>query len=659
MSYPIHKISGGSRSVVTRTEEGFLGLGAYNSGIGQSLRRAADTLNLIWEGEALRRRPCCAPLLQVSAPVYGLFFYGDDLLIHAGEQLLRYTGSGEPTILFSGMNPAPSRSVLRHQQVEERRCADNTANGWYRRRFEADLLFICDGKNYWFYDGEAVHSCADEDWEGERLAENSCFYGTVPETMVAKLPEGGGDVDPRGDNLLSRFRTESFYVDATETKSFLLNAPLSAIQDGIPMELRLRDDTGLWRTVNCIENYSYVALPEGTRFETNLSFSAGMTMTLNEEERITALKTGNRQIAADGMDNLMITYAVRKDYPNTLAGATVMGLYGPDGSNSVLFLGGSAQTPGVDHFSAPDDFLCFYESCYEQLGNRDTPITGYCPLKDGRLAVLKNDPGESAVYFRSHRTVEVGVTMAGEHYLVDAYPAVAGAAVEGCLSSDTVGRAGNEPCFLTGRGIYTVKTVSDELINLNETILRSRAVNPLLKEWDLSGARATNWRDLYLLFLGSTALITDGRTDGEGSYRFLQWQLPISVTAAVAKNDTLYLAGPEGILYQMNEAQTEAFPAYWQTTALEEQDGLKMIFQRMELLITPGFQTEASFCLLRNGKEYWPRFLKPVSGKRPCWVPIASRFGSANDLALRFSFPENPEFRLWGLRIVYRKGSKR
>ncbi len=664
MSYPFHKISGGGGTVVTRTEQGFQGLDTGGGGIGRSMSRAADNLNLVWEGEALRRRPHCTPWFQVDQPVYGIYIYREQLLVHAGNRLLRYLKSEpfgyDPIVVYTAMNEAPSRGIIRRQKVEERCCEICEPDNWVRRTFEKELLFICDGKNFLFYDGLEIHSCIDDYWGAEELPEMACFYSTVPQTVVAKLPNtGGGDVDPRGDNRLSQFRTESFYVDE-ETRSFILNCPLSAINTKMPFEFRLRDNDGIWRAVSGFGEVLFKADPAGTFFETNIPFSGGMTISIDHSGRVVAYGTGENTIALDGMDNFTITYGVKKERPDAIGCATAMGLFGPEGGNNVLFLGGSPQTPGVDYFSAPDDFLCFYETSYEQLGNINQPITGYCPLKDGRLAVLKNDPGESAVYYRDHKVVELGKTLAGDPYRVDAYPSVAGAAVEGCLRSATVGWAGNEPCFLTAGGIYTVRTVSDELINLNETVLRSRSVEELLGMLDKDSAYAVNWKEYYLLFFGSDVLITDGRIDNEGNYRFMRWEVPLSVISSNRDKGILYLGGENGWIYRMgNNLEEESFSAYWQTPAIEESNGLKMLFHRLELLITPAREQDTSFQLIRDGREGSPRLLKMKKILQTQWIPIASRFGRANTLALRLFFPQDPAFRLWGLRLVYRKGKNR
>ncbi len=661
MSYPIHKLTGGGGTVVTRTEREFMGLDTGGCGVNRPWSRAADTLNLIWDGEALRRRPGCAPFLEVGQPIYGLFCYGNQLIVHAGELLISYFryAPTSGTVLYDKMNCAYSNGVLRHQRVEERHCGDGTANGWERRIFEEEFLFLCDGQNYLFYDGETVRSCTDVNW-GNAPGQSDYYYATVPHTTVAKLPaEGSGDVDPRGDNLLSQFRTESFYLDNTAVNSLMLNCPLNAINQRIPLELRVRDHSGAWRQVACVPSYRFQSEPSGTRLTADLNLSAGIALNLDEEDRVVGLGSGSAYLAADGMDNLTVTYGVQKDYPEALVGATAIGFYGPDGGNSVLFMGGSEKTPGIDHFSAPGDLLCFYETAWEQLGNRDTPITGYCPLKDGRLAVLKNDPRDSNVFFRSHRLVEVGSNLAGEPYQVDAYPSVAGASVDGCINSHTVGWAGNEPCFMAQSGIYTVKSVSDELINLNETVLRSRTVEPYFNNATFSDICAVNWKGLYLLFLKETVLVTDGRSDGEGGYRFMRWELPLPFQAVVATEDALYLGCYNGSIYRISEGAGEEFEAYWQTPALEENSGLAMIFHRLELLLTAPDNTEGTFTLLRNGSEYASRTFRLWKGVKGQWCPIATRFGRCNHLAVRLQFPDVPHYKLWGLRLIYRKGRRR
>lgn len=684
MSHPIHRAAGSAPARTVQTETGFWGLDLASAALGRAFSRAADTENLIWEGEALRARPGYRELASFGARINGIFFYDDTLLIHAGSCLYRQDAAfeSEPELLYSKMNDAPSQGVLRRQTVVARLCENQYLYAWRREQISGSFLFISDGLHYLFYDGTAVRPVADEYWGQAVLplvSEGICpvYYATVPFTAVAKLPAAGtGDIDPRGANRLSQFRCESFYIDDTApVTDYILSCPFGAYLEGIPVELQIRGEEGSWRNVNIESRIDVLRSGELTKLSlVAAAVQGGMKFSVDSDGRIVNLGVGIHQVANDGMDNVRLTYAVITDPPDALTGATVQGLYGADGADDVLFLGGSAAAPGEDAFSARNDFFCFYESSFERLGSSQTPVTGYCRLSDGRLAVLKDDPDGSAVFFRSHTVVTLGATQSGEAYQADAYPSRAGAAVDGCRTPFSTGIAGNEPCFLAKTGIYSVRSVSNELTNLNETVERSAPVQPLLEELDAADARSVCWRRYYLLCFGKIALITDGKRDSAGSYRFLKWRFSHAMSALAQSRGQLYLGSTEGKLYLLEETGTDAslpFEAFWQTPLLEEKSSRRLLLRKIYAAATPGFGAvlqarleqeggtlgTVSIALGRPDFACWDFGAVSFDGSgRPRWFSLPGRSHAADAFSMLFSLPKSEQFLLWGVRMIYEKG---
>lgn len=677
MSYPIHKVSGGSAARTVRTENGFWGLELAESALNRAFSRAVDTENLLWEGEALRVRPGYQLFAALEGRINGIFHYKGYLVVHAGNSLYRLIDGQEPEKLEATLDDQPSFGVVRYQTAVRRRCTDPTLCQWERETLTGDLLFISTGYNFVFYDGTAVRSVADDCWgigvsSLIEAGSYQSYFATVPFTAVAKDPlTGVGDVDPRGDNRLSQFRCESFYVGGTAVSSFPLNCGASVYNTDTPAEVQLRDSTGTWRCL-CSSSIAPTFSAGATKLTTP-SLQAGMAMT-GSGATVTQLGSGTLTLANDGMDNVRITYGVLKEEPLALIRAKAQGLYGADGADNVLFLGGSDQAPGEDAFSARDDFFCFYETSVEHLGSSITPVTGYCRLSDGRLAVLKNDPDGGAVFFRSHTTVSLGTTQSGEPYQVDAFPSVAGAAVEGCVSPQSVGFAGNEPCFLAASGLYSVRSVSNELTNLNETVRRSGAVDPLIKTLAAEDARSIRWQGYYLITFGPIALITDGKRDSNGSLRFLKWRFAHGVTALGQREDRLYFGDENGNLYLFGEGTDDAgtaFSAWWQTPLLEESNGHRMILRRMWAAVSPGYGASVSAVLYRDNCPMTQRELAlhladfgdwdfgnvTFDGSDTVrWIPLNRRSAAADAFSVRLELSAAADLRLWGFRMTYEKG---
>ena len=680
MSYPLHKVPGGSAARTVRTETGFWGLDLSMGASDGSFSRASDTENLIWKEEALAVRPGYRQIAALSGRINGFFPYEDCLVVHAGTRLYQVKEGEEPIVLYEAMADAPSHGVVRHQTLTRRRCLTPFSCQWVHENITGDFLFIHDGAHYLFYDGIRVRSVADSIWNADLFALHAEgiypeFFATVPFTAVAKRPDSGGDVDPRGDNRLSQFRCESFCISGEEdVKSFRLNCLVSDYNDNMAPEVQLRDIEGIWRCLAGID-IKMVAERESqlARIEMS-SIRAGTSFKLSNIGVIVGFGTGDYVFADDGMDNVRITYGVLKEEPEALNGATAFGLYGADGADDVLFLGGSAIAPGEDAFSAPNDFFCFYSTAVERLGGDKTPVTGYCRLSDGRLAVLKNDPNGSTVFFRDHQLVEFGQTQSGERYRVDAYPSKTGAAVEGCLSPHALGIAGNEPCFLAKSGLYGVRSVSDELTNLNETVRRSMPIDALLTRLDPQKARAIRWNNYFLLAFEDTVFLTDGRRDNQGQLRFLKWSLAHKITALGKKDGDLYLGDAEGRLFHFGESTDDAgtpIRAFWKTPIIEDKSGRKMLLRRLWAAVEPGEDTELSVRLYRDHTPMKPKTLdlhcldfaaldfgnfsfEGCRGMR--WVPLCREALSAHHLSTVVDLSHAGTLTLWGFRMIYEKG---
>ena len=170
-------------TTVSRMYSGFRGVDFRGEEI--NLTRSPDSLN-VWkdykEIDSIRTRPGMELKVSFDAPIYGLFFYKGNMIVHSGTKLYRVV-NGSKTVLFSGAKEAASDSFIYE-------------NIWYFK----------DGKNYLRYDGATI----------------SEVVGYVPTTSIARKPAGGGTMY-EDVNMLSSRRINSFLADG-ESKEFFLDA---------------------------------------------------------------------------------------------------------------------------------------------------------------------------------------------------------------------------------------------------------------------------------------------------------------------------------------------------------------------------------------------------------------------------------------------------
>ena len=168
----VRRIYGGFRGVDFRGEE-------------ISLQRSPDSLNM-WRcyktAQGIRTRPGLSLHTAFSQPVYGIYGFGSDLLVHSGEKLYRLTGK-EAQVLGEGLKAGKS-------------CGFSYGDKW----------FFLDGAHYLCYDGQTL----------------APVEGYIPTTTMGRAPAGSGTV-LEDVNLLSDYRINTFLGDG-ESKEFHLDA---------------------------------------------------------------------------------------------------------------------------------------------------------------------------------------------------------------------------------------------------------------------------------------------------------------------------------------------------------------------------------------------------------------------------------------------------
>lgn len=147
-----------------------------------NLVRSPDSLN-VWkdykETESIRTRPGMKHHYG-SEHIYGIFFFKDFMIVHAGQKLSKVSG-GEATELWTGVNEIQSQAFV----------------------FE-DLWYFKDGKHYLQYDGTTIKE----------------VEGYVPTTTIARKPMGGG-TKYEDVNMMSDYRKNSFLADGASFSFFL------------------------------------------------------------------------------------------------------------------------------------------------------------------------------------------------------------------------------------------------------------------------------------------------------------------------------------------------------------------------------------------------------------------------------------------------------
>ena len=191
--------------IVSRVYGGFRGVDFRGEEI--NLVRSPDALN-VWKDyrntDSIRTRPGMEMRLSFPAPVYGVFFYKDSMMVHSGKNLYKVNGNVN-TVIFSDMKEAVSSSFL------------------YK-----DVWYIKDGKNYLQFDGVSIKA----------------VEGYVPTTTIARKPAGGG-TQYEDVNMIQARRINSFLSDGESVEYYLDSKNIDS--DFLPV-VKINDKTAATST---------------------------------------------------------------------------------------------------------------------------------------------------------------------------------------------------------------------------------------------------------------------------------------------------------------------------------------------------------------------------------------------------------------------------
>ena len=189
----------GTGDLITRVYSNFRGVDFRGEEV--NLARSPDSVNM-WKDytktESVRSRPGLERVVSFydedsgsGEKVYGMYFFGDSMIVHADVRLYKIDSKGTKTPLYFTMKKAKSNFFV-----------------------FADKLYIMDGENYLVYDGETVKSVEPY----------------IPTTSIGRAPNGGGTVH-EDVNLLTKWRRNTFAGDG-ESKFYYLDTKDIPIGEG-------------------------------------------------------------------------------------------------------------------------------------------------------------------------------------------------------------------------------------------------------------------------------------------------------------------------------------------------------------------------------------------------------------------------------------------
>lgn len=377
--------------------------------------------------------------------------------------------------------------------------ANTKGTGFFMRKADKGYLWFTDGMEYYYYDGTTCGAVSD--------------IATRPKVLISRNPTGGGTLFDSA-NLLTGKKTVSFLGNDTDKVYYLPYTALESID-----EVRVRNSSGVYEVTT-----AYTAdLANGT-----VTFSAVHVPIVT------------------GQDNVEIDFTkTTAGYKDRIAKCTVSAIYGYNALNRV-FISGNSDYKDYDWYSEIYDPTYFADTSYSIVGTADTAIMGYSKIGE-YLAIIKEDNAQDTTIF-----LRKGGLSDSEIY----FQTVQGVVGVGAVSKHCFYSLGDEPLFLTRRGIYAVTStlLSYERVVKNRSY---RVDKKLCAEENLKDAVACEWNGYYIVAVNGHAYVLDGRhksttgKDSEYAYEAYYWDnIPAVCFLSVAGE--LYFGTADGRVCKFN-----------------------------------------------------------------------------------------------------------
>ena len=537
---------------ITRIYSNFRGVDFRGNEI--NLVRSPDCLN-VWkdyrETESIRTRPSVDIYCPFTDAVYGIFFYGEEMLVHSGGTLykLKY---GKKTALYSGLRWDTSNSFI----------YDN-------------IFYFKDGLHYLQYDGETIKD----------------VVGYIPTTTIARKPMGGG-TKYEDVNMLSAYRKNSFLADGVSF-SFFLDV-MNIDEDYVPevtvknkkvfYEVTCRyadDDTEhkvpYFTKTNTVLEFFADTVDRATENEVGNTFTGETVYCYDEESyccfvysdaiaspeeyevdyeqgKITFSYLPPDSPLTDGQDNVVVKFkkAVPK-YEECIEKCTMLQVF-----DNRVFFSGNPDYPNMVWNSSLNDPSYVSDLDYYKEGMDNAAVKGLVAGNNALWVFREPSDANTTVFYHTP-------SIDDEYGKV--YPSAHSSITTGCI-----GKAINfndDIVFFSERGMEGINgdVTTEQAIAHRSSLVDRKLINEIG-----GGMVLAEWEGYLLVFTGRSVYLADSRAmfqnENHYEYEWFYWQIEQSVICATVKDGVLYLGTSDGIYHIHRENKSDVW-SYW-TTPLDK-----------------------------------------------------------------------------------------
>ena len=496
--------------VVSRIYSGFRGCDFR--GLEVNLLRSPDCLN-VWkdytETESIRTRPGLELDTSFTDTVYGVFFYGGEMLVHSGTKLYKVV-DGVKTELYTGLREAVSNSFIYD-----------------------DVFYFKDGLHYLKYDGTKIGD----------------VVGYIPTTTIARKPMGGGS-KYEDVNMLSDYRKNGFLADGVSFSYFL---DVKNIDDDYIPEVNVDGEV-----VEYTSTEVRTETVDGKEVEVTYC-KLGDTDVYKvfwADGKIEFINTPPDAPLTDGQDNVVIKFkkVVVDDqgvprYKDIISKCTMLQVF-----DNRVFFSGNPNHPNMVWNSSLNDPSYVSDLDYYREGMDSAAVKGMVAGNNALWVFREPSDANTTVFYHTP-------SLDDEYGKI--YPSSHSSITTGCI-----GKAINfndDIVFFSDRGMEGINgdVTTEQAVAHRSSMVDSKLISePNYKDMVLA-----EWEGYLFVFIGNKAYLADSRArfqvDNHLEYEWFAWQMEHDVVCATVKDGVLYIGTSDGV-YTLTDTEADV-ESYWTT----------------------------------------------------------------------------------------------
>ena len=521
--------------------------------------RSPHAVNLISDtGGFPEKRLGWRTLINLGGRINGIYHYkgivgeGDDervaecFIIHSGDKIYKWSGSGEATELLSGINDEKSTA-----------------------RLFKNALFILTGREFLSFDGEKCTRVEDGEsayapttWKGRGVA-------FLADDNTGEWNSGDAGQMYQYINIAGQKRKNTFRIDNDWTyaqRYIFLDGKIRhgtrLVMTYIPTGEKLLDiiapegddkvtyeePQGFWTYSSGTTSTRPANVDIGCSWASGLGTRAAKTLGLAEGGVIAGVmkpsKIEGYVEPAEGEDNFCVEYVAEAGISgNAISKCTVMDIF-----ENRIFYSGNPDFPNTDWHSELNEPTYVSDLSYTEIGLESNPIIGY--LRTGsEQAILKGDGEDSSLYMRYRAEDGEGKTI---------FPIRQGSADIGAVSRHAVCTLFDDPMYLSASGVWAIAQQdisSERALNIRSTRINKK----LLENYNLEDAIMFKWKQNLMLCLNGECYVADAAqktyaNNKTNTFEY-EWYYWTNIPARTAYNfeETLYFGTEDGRICRFND----------------------------------------------------------------------------------------------------------